>query len=174
MFDFMLGGEMRNGRRVLPAVLVSASLHAAVDKVLDASLYRAVNHCFALPDLTLVGDAFALRNLHAVHSPDGTGGDFGGAGEERGHIVHVALHELDVAALGSKLLGGATGRVAGYGQESEFGVVGEVFDHTAALLAGRAGHEDSLGHDCRSWMGDLICGVKVFGGRKLVAVKFGD
>jgi hypothetical protein len=144
----MLGREMRNGRGVLPAVLIAAPLHAAVDKVFDAGLDRGVDHRLALPDLALVRDALALRDLHAVHAPDGSGGDFGGAGEERGHVVHVALHELDVAALGGELLGGAAGSVAGYGQEGEFGVVGEVLDHTAALLAGRAGHEDGFGHDC--------------------------
>lgn len=155
----MLGREMGNGRGVLPAVLVAAPLHAAVDKVLDAGLDRAVDHRLALPNLALVGDAFALRDLHAVDAPDGAGSDFGGAGEERGHVVHVALHELDVAALGGELLGGAAGGVAGYGEEGEFGVVGEVLDHAAALLAGRAGHEDSLGHvcGCWDWRLDLWC-----------------
>jgi hypothetical protein len=78
VLDLMLGREMGNGRGVLPAVLVAAPLHAAVDKVLDAGLDRGVDHGLALPDLALVRDAFALRDLHAVHAPDGAGGDFGG------------------------------------------------------------------------------------------------
>ena len=115
VLDLVLRLEMRHGRGVLPAVLVAATLHAAVDKVLDAGLDRAVNHRLALPDLTLVSDAFALRDLHAVDAPDRAAGDLGGAREEGWHVVHVALDELDVAALGRELLRRGAGGVAGDG-----------------------------------------------------------
>lgn len=95
---------MRHGRGVLPAVLVAATLHAAVDKVLNTSLDGTIDHCFTLSNLTLVSDAFALRDLHAVDAPDRTAGDLGSAREKGGHVVHVALNELDVATLGGELL----------------------------------------------------------------------
>jgi hypothetical protein len=104
VLDLMLRLEMRHGRGVLPAVLIAATLHTAVHKVLNARLNSTINHRFALSDLTLVSDAFALRDLHAVDAPDRTAGDLGGAREKGGHVVHVALDELDVAALGCELL----------------------------------------------------------------------
>lgn len=104
VLNLVLRLEMRHGRGVLPAVLVAATLHAAVDKVLNTSLDSAVDHRLTLSDLTLVSDAFALRDLYAVDAPDRIAGDFGGAREKGGHVVHVALHELDVAALGGELL----------------------------------------------------------------------
>jgi hypothetical protein len=104
VLDLMLRLEMRHGRGVLPAVLIATTLHAAVDKVLDARLNSAVNHRFSLTNLTLVSDALSLRDLHAVNAPDRTTGDLGGAREEGRHVVHVALDELDVAALGCELL----------------------------------------------------------------------
>jgi hypothetical protein len=104
VLDLMLRLEMRHGRGVLPTVLIATTLHAAVDKVLDARLNSAVDHRFTLTNLTLVGHAFALRDLHAVDAPDRAAGDLGGAREEGWHVVHVALDELDVAALGCELL----------------------------------------------------------------------
>jgi len=99
VLDLMLRLEMRHGSGVVPAVLVTTTLHAAVDKVLDARLDSAVDHRFTLSDLALMSDALALRDLHAVDAPDGTAGDLGSACEQCRHVVHVALDELDVAAL---------------------------------------------------------------------------
>ena len=104
VLDLMLRLEMRHGSGVVPAVLVTTTLHAAVDKVLDARLDSAVDHRFTLSDLALMSDALALRDLHAVDAPDRAAGDLGGAREEGWHVVHVALDELDVAALGCELL----------------------------------------------------------------------
>jgi len=104
VLDLVLGLEVRHGRCVLPAVLVAAALNAAVDKVLDARLDRDIDHRFTLADLTFVSDALALRDLHAVDAPDRVAGDLLGAREESGHVVHVALDELDVAAFGSEFL----------------------------------------------------------------------
>jgi hypothetical protein len=60
VLDLMLALEMGHRSRVRPAVLVSATLYTAVDKVLDACLDSNINHRLALSDLTLVGDALAL------------------------------------------------------------------------------------------------------------------
>ena len=111
----MLRLEMRHGSGVLPAVLVTATLYAAVDKVLDARLDSTVDHRFTLANLTLVSDALALRDLHAVDAPDRTTGDFSRAREKGRHVVHVALDELDVAALRCELLRRGAGGVAGDG-----------------------------------------------------------
>lgn len=148
VLDLMLRLEMRHGRSVVPTVLVATSLHTAVDKVLDARLYSAVDHRFTLSDLTLVSDALALRDLHAVDAPNGIAGDLGSAREECRHVVHVALDELDVAALRCELLRRGAGGVAGDGEEGEVGIVGQVIDYSSALLASGAGDEDGFGHGC--------------------------
>lgn len=155
VLDLVLRCEVRNGRGVVPALLITASLDTAVDKVLGAGLDGTVDHSLALSDLTLVRDALSLRNLHTVDTPDGTAGDFGSFGEKCRDIIHVALDELDVAAPGSELLRGCACRVASDGEQGEVGVVGEVVNDTAALLSGGTGHEDCLGHD--------VCGVVVLG-----------
>lgn len=115
VLDLMLRLEMRHGSSVVPAVLVATTLHAAVDKVLDASLDSAVDHRLTLSNLTLVSDALALRDLHAVDAPNRTASDFSSAREKGWHVVHVALDELDVAALGRELLRRGAGAVAGDG-----------------------------------------------------------
>lgn len=148
VLDLVLRLEMRHGSGVVPAVLVTTTLHAAVDKVLDARLDSAVDHRFTLSDLALMSDALALRDLHAVDAPDRTAGDLSGAREQCRHVVHVALDEFDVAALGCELLRRGAGGVAGDGEESEVGVVGQVVNYGSALLASGAGDEDSFRHGC--------------------------
>lgn len=154
VLDLVLRLEMRHGRGILPAVLVSATLHAAVDKVLYASLDSAVDHRLALSDLTLVSDTLALRDLHTVDAPDRTARDLGSAREKSWHIVHVTLDELDVVALGGKLLRRGASGVASDGQKSEFGVVGQVVDHAATLFASGAGDENGFGHGYGSFRGN--------------------
>ena len=146
VLDLVLRLEMRHGSSVVPAVLIAATLHAAVDKVIYSRLDSTVDHRFALSDLTLVSDALALRDLHAVDAPDRTAGNLGSAREECRHVVHVALDELDVAALRCELLRRGAGGVAGDGQEGEVGVVGEAVDYGSALLASGTGDEDSFRH----------------------------
>ena len=139
---------MRDRRLVVPTRFIAATLHRAVDKVLHARLDRLVDHRVALSNLAFVGHALALRNLHAVDSPNGSTGGLCGVLEEARHVVHVALDELDVVGFTGELLRRAAGGVSGHCQEGEGAVACHGIDHAAALLASGSGDEDVSCH-CR-------------------------
>lgn len=135
MLDHILRLEMWDRRLVLPARLVTSPFNATVHEVFDAGLYTLVDHVFALLDFSVVGHTLALRDLHAVHTPNGALGYLECVLEQRRYILLIALHHLDVVGFGCKSLSTSAGRVAGLGQESELWVVCKSLNDSTALVA---------------------------------------
>ena len=115
LLNIVLAPKMRHGRLILPALFISASINARVNKVLDTILERLIYERLTL----LLFEHRLFRCLYREDAPDRLGG--GGCCcrlEEGREVSVVALDDFDERGLLGKLLCGGRRGIARHAEDS--------------------------------------------------------